>query len=154
MAKIASQSIDEQARADWADEDPGTLPIQQRGPRAVAFSPDGKLLALGGNKPYLQLLSVETGKEVRRVARNAELTEGAATVLAFAPDGRSLVWSDSNKGFVHIADVASGQIVRQLPASGGGATALTFSNDGNWLVVGCADSTAIVWDLAKLSANK
>ncbi len=153
MKEMVTQPIDELARADWADSDPGTLPFQQRAPRVAAFSPDGKLLALGGNKPYLQLLSVETGKELRRVARNAEPTEGAATELAFAPDGRSLIWSDSNKGFVHIADVASGQIVRQLPAFGGGATALTFSNDGKWLVVGCADSTAIVWDWAKLPAN-
>ncbi len=116
--KFANQPVDEEALAGWKGGDEHVLPIQN-GPRVAAFSPDAKLLALGGDKPYLQLLSVETGKEVRRIARNADPTEGAVSELVFAPDGRTLVWSDSNQGIVHMADVANGRIVRKFPALGG-----------------------------------
>jgi WD40 repeat protein len=57
---------------------------------ALAFSPDGKVLAAGVNQ-YLSLLDVNTG-----ASRRIELEDSPCGVsaLQFSPDGKVLVWSN------------------------------------------------------------
>jgi WD40 repeat protein len=56
-------------------------------PATLAVSPDGKLLASGGNREsHIFLWKVEDGKEVRRWKAH----QGGVTSLAFGPDGKSL----------------------------------------------------------------
>ena len=148
MNQIINQPSPEAMRVTKTENGMGSE--SENAPYAAAFSPDGKFLVLGGINPYLQLLSVDTGKEVRRISRSKHKKDDPVHQIAFAPDGRTIVWCSVNDAFVRIADFASGREVRKLPALGGGASALAFSSDGNTLLMGCADSTAIVWDLAKL----
>ncbi len=139
-------------KTTWAKEAGETPSSTQKNnlPTAGAFSPNGKFLVLGGSKPYLLIMSAETGKEIRRIPRTAK--EGLVNQIAFAPDNTTLAWTESNDGLVHMADIASGRIIRTLPSVGGGATAL--ASEGQTLAVGYADSTAIVWDPSKLPENK
>jgi RNA polymerase sigma factor (sigma-70 family) len=53
----------------------------------LAFSPTGKLCALGGTDTVIRILDTRTGQEVARLAGHL----GAIRALAFSPDGRRLV---------------------------------------------------------------
>jgi WD40 repeat protein len=52
----------------------------------IAFSPDGKLLASGGDDGTVRLWDVGTGKEVRKYAGH----EDAVRAIAFSADGTRL----------------------------------------------------------------
>ena len=55
--------------------------------RALALSPDARLVALSDDKPAIALYELATGKLVERLKGH----DGAVWALAFTPDGRSLV---------------------------------------------------------------
>jgi WD40 repeat protein len=66
--------------------------IDQVGIRSVAFSPDGTLLAGGGDDARLRLWDARTGKELR-----AELHGFDIGVPVFSPDGKRII-SGSDDG--------------------------------------------------------
>src|SRR5262245_1955072 len=55
--------------------------------RCVAFSPDGKTVASGGEDRTIRLWDRATGKEIRRLAGH----RSGVCRLAFTPDGKHLV---------------------------------------------------------------
>src|SRR5207245_8109520 len=102
-------------------------------------------------------------------ARLAIKTEGTTTALAFAPDcrwiasvnnGRSRLIVDAggnerdvgneHKNQVCIWEVATGRETRRLAGHRGGIDSVAFSQDGKLLVSGSMDTTALVWDAARL----
>jgi RNA polymerase sigma factor (sigma-70 family) len=119
----------------------------------VAFSPDGRHVA-GFSSSYvespgkrervgcaLHLWELASGEEVLRV----DLGNVWHTVLAYAPDGRSVALA--GLGFVQLRDVATG---RELLTRRGPATycwRLAFSPDGGRLAAGYQDATALIWDM-------
>src|SRR2546423_1624132 len=63
--------------------------------RAVAFAPDGKTVASGGDDTNIRLRAVATGKEIRALQGH----EDAITMVwsvAVAPDGKSLASGGAN----------------------------------------------------------
>lgn len=65
--------------------------------RQLAFHPNGKILASGGNTPLVTLWDVATGKELQRFDWNIG---GRILSLAFAPDGMTAAAGGSNRKFV------------------------------------------------------
>jgi hypothetical protein len=63
----------------------------------VAFSPDGRLAAAGSGDGMVRVWEVAGGKEVLRETRKPNANEHLSTLVAFAPDGKSLVVSRSNR---------------------------------------------------------
>jgi WD40 repeat protein len=56
-------------------------------PPGLAWSPDGRLLAVSDNHGVISVIDVESGEEVTRLAGNDSLV----SLMAFTPDGRKLV---------------------------------------------------------------
>jgi len=115
--------------------------------RALAFSPDGQLLAAAGGLPG-------RGGEIKiwDVAKHAELRslQGHADCIysvAFSPDGKSLASSSYDK-LIKLWDVASGKEIRTLKDHIDAVYALAFSPDGKRLVSASADRGVKVWDVA------
>ena len=79
---------------------------------AVAFSPDGKILATGGQINEVALWDATTGKE-RLSFDQGESGYSAVVSLRFSPDGKSLA-SGNDRGTVRIWDVATGQLLAAL----------------------------------------
>ena len=75
--------------------------------QALAYSPDGKLLAAGGGRDVIRIWDVATGKQVMKI------DEYWVRTLAFTPDGNHLV---SGGGFkrVNVWDVRVGKKVTSL----------------------------------------
>jgi WD40 repeat protein len=100
---------------------------------SMAFSPDGKLLALGRNGGQLSFWEPETGNY--RVG-NAPTAGPGNDSLVFSTDG-AVIATSSGDGSVWITDVASGQVRQSLPADEKHVCPLAFSPDGKTLAVGC-----------------
>lgn len=110
---------------------------------AVAFAPDGRLLATAGSDGRVLL---------RRVADRSTVASftapGRVRTVAFSPDGRTLA-AGSTDGPVRLWPVGGGGgPASVLPPSTAGARALAFAPDGSVLAVGTADGTVQLRDPA------
>jgi WD40 repeat protein len=110
---------------------------------AVAFSPDGRLLATASQNKRAQLWDPATGERLRKL--KGKISEDMA--VAFSPDGRLLVTA-SKDGTARLWDPATGARLRTLPAHDFRVDHVAFSPDGTQLATGGADGTAGVWDAA------
>ena len=110
-------------------------------PVAVALSPDGKTLALGG-EGAVWLHEAANGRELHRI----ELTDDVAAGVSFSPDGRLLAIAGSRDFSIRLMDVASGkprailanpQVLEQSTSIGrtvGGYSKVAFMPDGRRLM--------------------
>ncbi|KAG9393247.1 WD domain G-beta repeat [Carpediemonas membranifera] len=113
---------------------------------AVAVSPDGQLIASGGdvyngkrNSP-IKLWDAATGQLVR-------VFEGTGNVssLAFSPDGKALV-SGSQDYTVRRWDVQRGKCVKTMKKHTHFVKTVAFSPDGKTIASGSSDYTIRVWN--------
>ena len=115
--------------------------------RAVAFSPDGRLLA-GGQVDGAARLWAADGW--RRVGASLALREASALAVEFSPDGRTLATSHADGASV-LWDVGSRQPIGsplELPGSPREVyTTALFTPDGNRLFAVHEDGRAFRWEL-------
>lgn len=71
---------------------------------ALAFSPDGKVLASGGQDNAVCLFDTATGKQLRRLQGNT----GGVKTVGFSADGKTLTSTDGNQK-THTWDLATGK---------------------------------------------
>jgi RNA polymerase sigma factor (sigma-70 family) len=73
--------------------------------------------------------------------------------LAFSPNGRYLAVAQETPE-IHVWDVLAGREVAQLTGHEGGVVSLLFTPDGQHLLSGGTDTTALTWDLTRLTQPK
>src|SRR5262249_7145256 len=110
---------------------------------ALAFTPDGKFLAVATQVHGTGLRDVESGNGVIRLGLNRE----EVWSIAFHPQGATLA-AGLKSGPVILLDVATGDERRRLEGHALGVGALTYSPDGSRLASASGDRTIRIWDPA------
>jgi hypothetical protein len=117
---------------------------------AVAFSPDGSMLATGssdrmGWTGHVRLWSVTSGRELRRLSPG--WTSGVSG-LAFGSNGARLA-AGGTDGVVHVWHVRTGNRLARLGRRSwvNNTDAIAFSPDGSRLATGGRDKRARIWML-------
>jgi WD40 repeat protein len=126
---------------------------------AVAFSPDGNFLAVGGlgggvgaKNGVLRLHDSGTGKLVKSIPGLDDVW-----ALSFSPDGKALAVASQTDGIISLFDTVNWILTKSIPA--GRPTSLAFSPDGRTLAVGTMSihdpkGTVILIDLDGKAADR
>ncbi|KAH6715923.1 prolyl oligopeptidase-like protein [Leptodontidium sp. MPI-SDFR-AT-0119] len=112
-----------------------------RSVRAVAFSPDGKLLASASSDMTVRLWNPATGKEVQKL----EGHDYSVGTVAFSPGGKLLASASADRT-VRLWNLATGKEVQKLEGHGYSVRAVAFSPDGKLLASVLSDSTVRLWN--------
>jgi WD40 repeat protein/serine/threonine protein kinase len=111
----------------------------------VAFSPDGKRIAIGAKENTVVIWDVERRQELRTFRGHS----GDVCTVAFSPDGRWIA-SAGEDSTVKVWDSHTGKIIRSFRGHTGLVNSLVFRPDGRSLISGGRDCTVKIWDLEAL----
>jgi len=140
-------------------QDFGKLMVKEMPVAAAAFSPDGKMLAVGRggetDSGKVTLLDPADGKKLR------ELTPGhysGLTDIAFHPDGKHLFTSGRDT-VVRVWKAEDGKLIKELGTPRGGQFkdwihAVSVSPDGRWLAAADMAGAVQVWALVSHQPGK
>lgn len=106
----------------------------------LAFSPNGKLLAVASYDQTVTLWNMATGEKVRTMNGNASYLHA----VAFSPDGRWLI-SATHDNVVQIWEVSTGRLVQSLVAHKGIVFSVAFSPNGRYFASAGDDNTIKLW---------
>ena len=105
---------------------------------ALAFAPDGRTLASGGDDRSVCLWDAATGKLERKLSGH----ERPVRAVVFGPDGSLLASATDSE--VCVWSMAKGQLLCRLPGKVKGRVNPSFSADGKWLAVADRMSARVV----------
>jgi WD40 repeat protein len=118
-----------------------TLPGPERWAQTVAFSPDGKTLAVGGSGTRIHLIDVATGKQKHSHPGH----DGTIFRVALSPDGKTLA-SGGEDNLIHLWDLRTSREKARLEGHQGHVAGLAFTPDGRELLSCGYDGMVRVWD--------
>ncbi len=145
---VAEGAVDDTPADGLGTRRPDQWPLYRALPAvpALAFSPDGSLLAVAGHHEII--LHRGDGSAITgRWLGNAPRIES----LAFSRDGKYLAASGgapSEFGEIQLWDVAAGTLVRSIRAGSDTLYGVSWSDDGTRLAVGGADKLVRAFDAA------
>jgi WD40 repeat protein len=123
---------------------PPKVPPDRVAVSALAFSPDGKQLALAGADGVIHLLQVADAKPLRSLTGHASSVTG----LAYHPSGTLLV-SASKDRTVRLWNPATGQALKSLEGHTAWVQGVALLEQGTRLASVGADQTVRLWDLTE-----
>ncbi len=111
---------------------------------ALAFTPDGRVLASGGlGDRFVHLWDVEKGKLLRELEQNV----GGVHSLEFSLDGRTLAVGGYGEPYAALLDVATGAQLGPRLTAGRDAAMVDVSPDGRSLLQTHGSGEGAVWDI-------
>ncbi len=124
---------------------------------ALAFSPDGQLLASGGHKNAgISLWNVRSHALVATFeGHNEKPYNHEVSTVAFSPDGETLASGSAFDNTVRLWEVATGRLVAKLSKSNPnqeyqGVNSVAFNRDGTLLTSSGDDGKILLWDTQTL----
>jgi len=113
---------------------------------SLAFSPDGKTLAIGSGEPSrsgdITLWDVATGTLTKT---HAERHLDSIFALDFSPDGKLLASGGADKA-VRITDLSTGKVVKVFEGHTHHVLGVSWRADGRLLASSGADNVVKIWD--------
>ncbi|HEY8505650.1 MAG TPA: WD40 repeat domain-containing protein, partial [Gemmataceae bacterium] len=122
---------------------------------AVAFDPEGKLLATGCHDGRVRLFDVAKGAQVRQIDAHIQPQPSPVYAVAFSPDGQQVVSGSYDKS-LKLWNVADGKLIREFKAFDekdapkghrAGVFCVAFSPDGKFIASGSSDRTLKLWEV-------
>ena len=117
---------------------------------SLDYAPDGRLLATRDEGGTIRIWDVDQGKQIRQFETNLGVFQGP---IRFAPNGRVIATATGlERGTVarvQLWDLASGEELACFLGHQGFVPTLAFFPDGRRLASGGADTTVLIWDVAR-----
>ena len=108
----------------------------------IAFSPDGKTIAIKDLEKNIYLLDADTGKHLRTLTGHTSLIWW----IVFSPDSRTIATASYDKT-IRLWDVNTGQLLRTPIGHTEQIKSVSFSPDGRTIATGSHDKTIRLWDV-------
>jgi WD40 repeat protein len=128
---------------DLTSRTPKLIPGERGTVFSVAFSPDGREVALA-SKGLVELCDLKANP---RTIRSIPCHDGFVYAVAFSPDGRYLASGGLDRT-LRLWDRATGQEIRPFYGHEGFVYGLAFSPDGRWLLSASEDNSLKLWEAA------
>ena len=109
--------------------------------RAIAFSPDGKRLAVATGAG-IWIYDAQTYREITLLTGHT----GVVRAVVFSPDGKTLA-SGAQDATVKLWNVENGENIATFVRNGVGVESVAFSPNGKMLAAGTVSSTVELWDI-------
>jgi WD40 repeat protein len=113
---------------------------------AIKFSPDGKVLAVGGYRE-VRLIDPASGSVVATLSGHSNYVRS----IAFSPDGKMLAAAGGSpqlEGEIKIWDLQSHQLIKTLVGHKDCIYSIAWSPDGRLIASGSYDKMVKLWDVA------
>ncbi len=108
---------------------------------AIAFSPNGKHLAVGMGESEIKILDSRTGRSLQTLF----LPKGTPGLVFFSPDGTK-VFTTTSAGYIHSWD-REGRLFDFGQGHSNEVLSFSFSPDGKTLATGSIDRRLKLWDI-------